>query len=477
MFLHLFIIPIVELVMDKKSKSGKNQDIIKRFCWVGSISSEEWFPDFKLFTSVNDLKISNIQPSLIVVSLPEQIQDSALHDIRQNPTFSHSIVLVCKKSPYSPYLANGFWDESYTTLLQHYEEKLALVKLDFEDDIASKLLCYLWLHSDSRLKPISLAMNSRLYVYPLLLAWGIASEDCFSWLNGVKRNNWIETDQLVNRIRLCPDCHCGHLNYIDSCPRCQNIDIISRSSLHCFNCGHVGDKDNFKKLTSLQCPNCLQNLRHIGVDYDRPIENQHCQSCEHIFVEASVEAECLHCSKHHAVDELHVRNVYTFKLSTQGRLLVRQGKKQTLFSLNAGEQMNSQQLMWLIDWQNKLAKRHKQTHSILCLQLVNFEEFILAEGESKALAQLDAFQDRLRSIVRVTDACTNYTDNGLLMLLPMTATSQLKVICEKLFDVKDYQDNLKIDFSIKAIMLPADIGENVENWLTDQILQAKPLKI
>ena len=93
------------------------------------------------------------------------------------------------------------------------------------------------------------------------------------------------------------------------------------------------------------------------------------------------------------------------------------------------------------------------------------------------MAQLDAFQDRLRSIVRVTDACTNYTDNGLLMLLPMTATTQLKAICEKLFDVKGYQDNLKIDFSIKAITLPADIGENVENWLTDQIIQAKPLKI
>ncbi|MCK5818845.1 MAG: hypothetical protein KAH18_06250 [Psychromonas sp.] len=36
----------------------------------------------------------------------------------------------------------------------------------------------------------------------------------------------------------------------------------------------------------LECLYCLQRLCHIGVDYDRPIENQHCNICDTIFIKA-----------------------------------------------------------------------------------------------------------------------------------------------------------------------------------------------
>ncbi|MGL5028432.1 MAG: hypothetical protein ACRC6P_21025, partial [Shewanella oncorhynchi] len=86
-----------------------------------------------------------------------------------------------------------------------------------------------------------------------------------------------------------------------------------------------------------------------------------------------------------------------------------------------------------------------------------------------------ALQERLRSVIRVTDACSNYTQDGLLMLLPMTEIKQLKSIYNKLFDLKELQSSSKIELSVKAISLPANIGENVGEWLTDQLLQAKPM--
>jgi GGDEF domain-containing protein len=468
----------IEIVMLSDVHHGADKRYCESIlCWVGHLSNEDWPLDFQHFSSFDQLKSSGLKPALIVLSLPEDQQDKQLDAIRKDDELSLCLLLVIKESKLSGYLSNGMLTQNVTTQLDTFLEKSSLVKLDYQDNLAFKLLCYMWLHSDSILEPMRQPQSSRLYVYPLLQAWGIAPEDCFSWLNGIRQNNWIETDHLVNRIRLCPDCHCGHLNYIDICPSCKNIDIGNRSSLHCFNCGHVGAKDDFKKLTSLQCPNCLQHLRHIGVDYDRPIENQHCNNCEHIFVEAQVEAQCLQCGQAHAIDALHVRNVYGFKLTSQGRILAIQGKKHTLFSLSAGEQMSLQQLLWLIDWQNKLAKRHKHTHTLLCIQLINFNQFLQSEGEAKALMQLDAFQDRLRSIVRVTDACTNYTDNGLLILLPMTNTKQLQSIYSKLLNVKEYQDKSNIEFTVKAISLPADIGDNVEDWLTDQILTTKSITI
>lgn len=137
--------------------------------------------------------------------------------------------------------------------------------------------------------------------------------------------------------------------------------------------------------------------------------------------------------------------------------------------------MTSAQFYWLLDWQNKLAKRHHQTHSILSIQMLNVDEFLRAEGEAKGFAQLDALQDRLRSVIRVTDACSNYTRDGLLMLLPMTEMSQLNSIYKKLFDLKELQSTSKIEFSVKALTLPAEIGENVAEWLTDQLVKAKPI--
>lgn len=445
------------------------------FVWIGRYQNADWHPWFEQFNSVEALIGNGRIPEIIVLSVQAEEQDKWLMMLRQHELTALSLILVSRESPLSSFLGNGMWREDYKEQYQSYKLKKQQIKLNFQDDIVHKLLCYLWCHHDAILEPHSVPARRYLYDYPLLNAWGVSPEESFAWLSDLQKNNWIEKSTLSNRLRFCPSCHSGHLNYIDVCPQCHSIDTEQQSCLHCFNCGHVGDQALFRKLNILSCPNCLQNLRHIGVDYDRPIENHHCNSCHTLFVDAVVEAECLHCKVSSKLDSLHVRNVYSFKLTAHGRSLVRQGRSQSLFSLAPGEQMASEQFYWLLDWQNKLAKRHHQTHSILSVQMLNVAEFLSAEGEAKGFAQLDALQERLRSVIRVTDACSNYTQDGLLMLLPMTEIKQLKSIYNKLFDLKELQSSSKIELSVKAISLPANIGENVGEWLTDQLLQAKPM--
>ncbi len=443
--------------------------------WLGNYDKQAWHPWFENASSADEVFAKTESPQLIVLSVQAELQDELLSSLRSHELTSHSLILVTHESSLTPYLANGLWRKNYHEQYQDYLVKKSQVRLDHQGEAEAKLLSYLWLHSDFCLEPHSEPTKSHLYNYPLLNAWGITAEESFSWLNSVKNSDWITTDRLVNRVRFCPSCHSGHLNYIDVCPQCQSIDTSHQSSLHCFNCGHIGKQDSFRKMSTLQCPNCLQNLRHIGVDYDRPIENQHCNSCDTLFVDAIVEAECLHCHVHSALDELHVRNIYSYKLTQTGRNRVRRGRGQTLFNLVPGEQMSGQQFYWLIDWQNKLAKRHKQTHTILSIQMENVAEFLAAEGESNGFAQLDAIQERLRSVVRVTDACSNYTQDGLLMLLPLTELAHLQPIYKKLFDLKEMQNTSKIELTVKAITLPAEIGENVADWLTDQLIKTRPM--
>lgn len=443
--------------------------------WIGDYSALSWHPHFEHLNHVEDLSTQGVTPSLIVVSVPPEAQDNILLSIRRNELTSHCLVLVTQESALSPYLANGLWGKEYQQQYQDYQLKKSQIKLNYQDDLAAKLLCYLWLHSEAAVEPQCEPSKHELYSYPLLAAWGILPQDVFAWLNEIKQKGWIETVKLHNRVRFCASCSSGHLNYVDACPKCKDIDIEDRTSLHCFNCGHVGAQQHFRKIANLECPNCLQGLRHIGVDYDRPIENQHCNSCDTLFVDAVVEAECLHCAQHNSLEQLQIRNIYSFKLAVQGRLLVRQGQEQNLFKLSAGEKMNSAQFLWLIDWQNKLAKRHHHTHSIISIQMLNIKEFLAREGDERGFAQLEALQQRLQSVIRTTDACTNYTNNGLLMLLPMTGPQQLTHLYTKIFNLKELHSTSTIELSVKAISLPAEIGGNISDWLTDQLSKAKSL--
>ena len=133
------------------------------------------------------------------------------------------------------------------------------------------------------------------------------------------------------------------------------------------------------------------------------------------------------------------------------------------------------QFYWLIDWQNKLAKRHQQSHCILSVQILNLNPFLASVGESKGLAQLDALQERLRNVIRVTDACSNYSRDGLLMLLPMTNIKQIKPVHAKLLELQQKQAGTALELCIKVVSLPANIGDNVADWLTDELVKATPL--
>jgi GGDEF domain-containing protein len=444
------------------------------FVWLGQHTAEPWHPWFDNFHSADEVIAAGKTPELIVIATQAEEQDALLINLRRADLTSHCLILTRHESALSPFLANGLWQNEYKEQYQAYQLRKQQLKLAYHDDTGHKLLAYLWLH-DETLQPHAVPAKPWLYQYPLLKAWGIKPEDSFSWLSGLKQQSWLDAGKLENRVRFCPCCHSGHLNYIDVCPQCHSIDTEAQSSLHCFSCGHVGAQASFRKLSTLSCPNCLQQLRHIGVDYDRPIENQHCNSCDTLFTDALVQAECLHCHSNSSLNDLQVRNVYSYKLAANGRSLLRQGRNHSVFSLTPGEQMPMAQFYWLIDWQNKLARRHKQTHCILSVQLLNLERFLAAAGEAKGFAQLDALQDRLRNMIRITDACSNYSRDGLLMLLPLTGLAQIKHVYSKLLDIQQKQETPALELSVKAITLPADTGDNIADWLTDELVKATPL--
>jgi hypothetical protein len=459
--------------------------------WLGEYVAQDWHPQFQVINQLSELpKLDdNHMIDLMVISASlfakddgalagkEQpsskdtsLQDALLQNIRKNTSTALVLVLVEEESLLSDYLANGLWGNEALGKIDKYQKNRSFLQLNPFVNKEYQLLSYLWLHSYT-LVPLSTPKENHLYTYPLLNCWKIEPFEVNQFLSTIERKHWLEKEQHVNRIRHCSSCHSGHLNYVDTCPSCNNIDIALQASLHCFNCGHVGTQSNFKKLDTLACPNCLMTLRHIGVDYDRPLENQHCNSCDNLFVDADVQAQCLDCHSKHAIDDLIINNPYTYKLSTFGKQLVRTGNTGLIATLFTNELLPFLQFSQIINWQNKLAIRHEQTHQILAFELINFEKVIRDIGDSDAFAKIDAIRNKIRSSLRDTDLYSVFTPNSALMLFPDTDTQGIKIVLDKLKAIQQLQADYKIEFSIKQLSLPnKEMPEDNLDWIAHHLI-------
>ncbi len=300
----------------------------------------------------------------------------------------------------------------------------------------ARVLAWLWLRSHGRIMAVRDASVAQHYRYPLLEALGEdESHNAFTWLQLMVQQGWLEDDELIDRLRLCIGCGSGRLNYVDVCAECHSLEIARQPSLHCFTCGHVAAQEHFVKDGVLLCPNCMTRLRHIGSDYDRPLENFRCRSCQAFFVDAEVEARCLDCGKSHAPDKLRIREVRHFKLSETGRLRCRQGYSNQSLDIDFGKLglVNRKLFASMVDWQLQLVKRYKRPgFALLGLRFVNISATVQALGDLRGHALIDAVVERLQESVRETDRCSRLSEEVLWILMPHADAAGLDVVRKRI---------------------------------------------
>ncbi|WP_051074661.1 diguanylate cyclase domain-containing protein [Thioalkalivibrio sp. ALE9] len=295
------------------------------------------------------------------------------------------------------------------------------------------LLALLWSHPGLHLVPVRDWHAQQLYRYPLLDA--LLEEDTPEfWLRGVRQRRLLEGVELVDRVRLCPGCRQGHLSFVDVCPECDSLDIRTEPGLHCFACGHVGPQRLFQDGGMLRCPNCSAVLRHIGEDYDRPLENHVCGSCQHMFMEGRVLARCMGCGQAHDPDELEPMGIYRYRLSEAGRLLARTGELRDLYG--AFDEINHvapEHFEFFVDWSLKLRQRHDEIgFGLILLHLNGMARVIDALGHGRGVALVDTFAERVKALVRSTDLMTRTGDDRIWLFLPQTTASGVDVLAKRL---------------------------------------------
>ncbi|XOZ33173.1 diguanylate cyclase domain-containing protein [Halomonadaceae bacterium KBTZ08] len=412
------------------------------------------------------MKAAATTHDVVVLDLPQDQTAGAVFDLRRTREYQFALIFFRSKASYTDVpLSDGPLPETDDLVARWHslEERMQLLHSNqIPSRFQERVLAWLWSRPDSALEPVRDTHLAQFYYYPLIRA--MADDDSIDdglWLQLMVDQGWLEPQQLYDRIRLCTHCDSARLNYVDVCPDCNALEISRQPALHCFTCGHVAPQEHFLKEGVMICPNCLTRLRHIGSDYDRPLENYRCRACESFFVDAEVEARCLDCNSRHSPDALRIREFRHYKLTESGRLRCRLGFSETLGQEQFGRLnlVGEQSFRNLLDWQIQQSRRYGDAAqgALLLMHFVNLNEVL---SQNTGLAMLDNLVERIQESIRDTDRSTRTREEFLWLLLPQTDHNGMQQLWQRLSKLPQLfpdQEGVKLDVRFAGFALPDDL--------------------
>lgn len=296
--------------------------------------------------------------------------------------------------------------------------------IDYEDE-ENLLLCYLFSRVEKTLDFILDIHVPHVVRYPLSEMYIADKEIALRSVLLLTSRGFLESIAIKDEIQSCPHCKNCLVTYKNTCPECHTVDIKKQRFLHCFSCGNAEPEFSFLKKDILICSRCNTKLRHIGIDYDRPLEEYVC-SRQHAFIEPDVISHCLYCMKESLPSQLVSQKLSEYQLSNKGA--------SHLISVDSvlEEQLKDKQGFFdsvyfslFLDWMLSSCCRYEQiSFSLLNLTITNDLELIERYGVVKTRQLYSEFFSYLRSQLRVTDVSARTDSESITIVFTQTDSSQ-----------------------------------------------------
>lgn len=410
----------------------------------------------------------------VVIDFDENTPPELLNQIRDKLNYQLLPIFYLGHPPeHHEQILDGRFDEKSIEQAQKVQDRIDLIKqvthekiTDFEQLLAS----YLFVRNDFILRGFLDYRTPSGFHYPLLDILGFHQDSQHYWymLQGMETRKLLKHENLVDEIQTCTHCKSGLLNFKNCCPNCHSIHITSQSFVHCFACGNIGPLSEFLRQEELVCSRCQVKLRHIGIDYDKPMEDKICQDCQHCFFEPVVNAVCMVCEKLSDPADLQTKRLYEYRLARRGESLAKGLDQHLVVELSQFLKLIDLSIfMMVVRWQTLLSRRYNElSFSLVALKVKNEEELIAQQGMFKTEKLLMEFFERVRSLLRDSDLVTR-DNKTILFFLPMTPAQGCAIIYERIkaFAAEQSANGSKIAISVGTMssseVLQSNIGSDL----------------
>lgn len=264
-----------------------------------------------------------------------------------------------------------------------------------------------------------------------------------------------------------------NINFREVCPNCGDADIEIQEMIHHFACGHVGALTQFQHGLRLICPKCQAELRHIGLDYEKPTETFLCHPNGHVFTDPEVIAACVACGGKFKPKDLIERAIYTYGLTGRAEDVVQMGQLEPteIDPLLMDKQVGLYHYAYFeraLATEVKRSSRHKHPFGVIIIGIDFYDELVKKFGRADALQYVAAIGQVLREMMRMSDVPARFKADSVIMLLSETPATGcaafLRRLRERLGKVKFSRTDVALAVSAGICVFP-DHGETPEDLL------------
>ncbi len=356
-------------------------------------------------------------------------------------------------------LCDGLVPADLATVLNTVKSRAREYSDKLDGTVERTVLAYLWALETRRLTPTIHLDQPQIYAYDFLTGLGVDHPS--RWLADAERTGLIAPDKVVDRTRNCGNCGGAHLNYVDRCAHCDGLEVFAEQAIHCFTCGLIAEEGHYARGERLVCPKCQTALKHIGTDYDRPIERLRCGDCGERFNDARVKATCLECETVNAQDALRSQTYRSYQIGPAGETLIRLGRQPADIVQPFGEALGKDQFLWTLSWLNAVAETSNNTAALAKVSVGR-----RPSDNDQDKAEIASLRAQIGTLLSPSEIIHFYDPETILLLLPQDGSNRLQTIANDLEGISSSHMSGDVELIIQSVHLPQPkIASDAPHWL------------
>jgi hypothetical protein len=189
----------------------------------------------------------------------------------------------------------------------------------------------------------------------------------------------------------------------------------------------------------LVCGQCKSRLKHIGTDYDKPLESYKCNSCNAESLDSKVIASCVDCGQVSAIDELVKVKMYNYDLTEKAMLYIRSNIDYAMTVFDKINYVSPSFFRVFLEWSSSMQVRNDEyAFTILKINI----------SSNVDISSINDLAKNLKTVLRTTDILTRMSTSFIWIILPNTYKKGGKVVVNKLKEMCKVDISNSNDFNI-----------------------------